>query len=108
MAAVEFPVEALGTAVSDGAWFWAPGRSRFPCGLPPASGLELASLRTAPRRRCPKIGGVQSAMARDFGERIALASGSWRSASRLKTARALPSGGNLRRSGVWRAMPRPA
>jgi hypothetical protein len=30
MAAVEFPVEALGTAVGDGAWFWASGRSRFP------------------------------------------------------------------------------
>jgi hypothetical protein len=36
MAAVEFPVEAFGTAVRDGAWFWASGRSRFSRGLPPA------------------------------------------------------------------------
>jgi hypothetical protein len=47
MAAVEFPVEALGTAVGDGAWFWASCRSRFPPGLPPASRLESARLRTA-------------------------------------------------------------
>jgi hypothetical protein len=51
MAAVESPVEALGTAVSDGAWLWASGRSRFPGGLPPASGLESACLRTAPWQR---------------------------------------------------------
>jgi hypothetical protein len=30
MVAVESPVEALGTAVSDGAWLWASGLSHFP------------------------------------------------------------------------------
>jgi hypothetical protein len=65
MAAVEFPVEALGPAVSDGTWFWASGRSRFVRGHPPASGLESACLRAAPWQNYPKIGGAQSAMARD-------------------------------------------
>jgi hypothetical protein len=36
MAAVEFPVEAPGSGIGDGAWLWASGRSRFPRGLPPA------------------------------------------------------------------------
>jgi hypothetical protein len=36
MAAVGFPVEAPGSGIGDGAWFWASGRSRFPRGIPPA------------------------------------------------------------------------
>jgi hypothetical protein len=40
MAAVEFPVEALGPAVSDGTWFWAPATPR----------LESACLPIAPRQ----------------------------------------------------------
>jgi hypothetical protein len=60
MAAGEFPAEVLGAAVSDGAWFWAWGRSRFPRSLPSASGLESACLRTAPWQHSPKIGGAQS------------------------------------------------
>jgi hypothetical protein len=65
MAAVEFPVEALGA----GAWFWAPGRFRFPHGLPPASGLENPCLRTAPWQQSPKIGGLsqRSAVAVTLG-----------------------------------------
>jgi hypothetical protein len=62
MTSVEFPIEALGTAVIDGAWLWAPGRSRFPRDLPPASRLESACLRTAPWQRSPKIDGAKSAV----------------------------------------------
>jgi hypothetical protein len=62
MAAVEFPVEAFDSRIGDGAWFWGFGRSRFLRGLPPASGLESACLRTAPWHRCPKIGGARSAV----------------------------------------------
>jgi hypothetical protein len=42
------PPEALGPAVRDGTWFWASGRSRFPRGFPPASGLKNVCLRSAP------------------------------------------------------------
>jgi hypothetical protein len=40
MAAVELPVEALGSEIGDGTWFWAAGRPRFPRRLPPAFGLQ--------------------------------------------------------------------
>jgi hypothetical protein len=55
MAAVEFPVEVLGAAVSDRPWFWASRRSRFPGGLPSASRLESTCLRTAPWQQWPVI-----------------------------------------------------
>jgi hypothetical protein len=42
MAAVEFSVEAFGTEVRDGAWFWAFGRSCFPRGFPVASRVKRA------------------------------------------------------------------
>jgi hypothetical protein len=44
MAAVEFPIEPLGTAVSDGAWLWASARSRSPACFQ----AENIPLRTAP------------------------------------------------------------
>jgi hypothetical protein len=56
MAAVKFPVEALGTALSDGAWVLAPGRSSFPRGLPSASRLKSACLCTASCQQSPKFG----------------------------------------------------
>jgi hypothetical protein len=55
MAAVESPVEAPGSGIGNVAWFWASGPSRFPRGLPPASGLESASLRTVPWQRCRRV-----------------------------------------------------
>jgi hypothetical protein len=58
MAAVEFPVEALGSAIGDGAWFLAPGRSRFPRGLPSVSRLKSACLCTAPCQQSPKFAGA--------------------------------------------------
>jgi hypothetical protein len=48
MAAVESPVEAPGSGIGDGAWFWASGRSRFPHGLPPAH-CVMAALSDARR-----------------------------------------------------------
>jgi hypothetical protein len=88
MAAVEFPGEAPGSGIGNGAWFWALGRPRFPRGLPSAH-CAMAAISEDQR---------SSVGSRDFGDRIAFASGSRRSASRLKTACALPYGGHLRKS----------
>jgi hypothetical protein len=62
MAAVEFPVEALGSAVGNGAWCWAPGPS-----LSPRSRVCFRAGERLPAH-CAIV-----VMARDYGDRIAVA-----------------------------------